>query len=388
MKRFLQTILLLLIAQYAAAITVEIQTMVNVVPDSYEFYLYLPDSYSREGEPKPLVMHLHGASCCGGPLSRSRRYGTLDAVTRGMNLDAVIVNPHNRGGSWSPKKLIAIVDYIIDHYNVDPNRVYVLGMSLGGYGTMDFANAYPDRIAAAMPFCGGSTAKTYEGLGQVPLWIVHGTADRDVPVSRSREVVEWLRKRHQDSLLIYSELPGINHGAPARLFYQKETYNWLFQHRLSEHRTVDRTSHTITAATCRKPYEFWKHATLVERKGKLEPKMERKPVGEEEDSITDSNKKNDKKHTPKKVKEKVEAPEIGQPDSPVDPASDTQPDQHEVKAIPEVEEQRIFTYHKVRAGDTLSSIAEHYHTDIEALCLLNDITEDTPLTEGDTLRIN
>lgn len=380
MKRFLQIILLLLATLHTSAATIEVQTMINVVPNSYEFYLYLPESYSRQGEAKPLFIHLHGASCCGGVLSRSRRYGTLDAITRGLKLDAVVVNPHNKGGAWSPKKLIAIVDYVVEHYNVDPSRIYVLGMSLGGYGTMDFVNAYPEHIAAAMALCGGCTAKTYEGLGQVPLWIVHGTADRDVPVSRSREVVEWLRKRHQDSLLIYSELPGINHGAPARLFYQKETYNWLLQHQLSEHRTVDRTSHTITAATCRKPYEFWQRNTLVERKGKIMPKMYRDTI----DSLTGY----DKKHTGKKGEEKVNVPEIGQPDSPAEPPATPLPDQHEVIAIPEVEEQRIFTYHTVRAGETLSSIAEYYHTDIEALCLLNDITEDTPLTEGDTLRIN
>lgn len=278
MKHIILCILLAFTAIRATARDVEVQTMVGIVPDAYSFYLHLPDSYSNEGEPLPIIVHLHGRSCCGGSLSRSRAYGTLDAVCRGLNLNAVIVNPHCDDGSWRPKKLIAIVDYVIEHYNVDPDRVYVIGMSLGGYGTMDFAAAYPDRIAAAMPLCGGTTARDLMPLSRLPLWIVHGTADSSVPVARSRKVADFLKQQHADSLLIYSELPGINHGAPCRLMYQRETYDWLFLHNLKDRR-VDRTSHTITSATCRKPYTIWERNRVVEKAGQKQPPFQRNAAG-------------------------------------------------------------------------------------------------------------
>ncbi len=76
-----------------------------------------------------------------------------------------------------------------EHYDVDTTRVYVIGMSLGGYGTLDFVGTYPQRVAAAMALCGGSTLKDMSGLADVPFWIQHGTADRAVPVSQSKAVV-------------------------------------------------------------------------------------------------------------------------------------------------------------------------------------------------------
>ena len=70
-----------------------------------------------------------------------------------------------------------ILKWVEDWYNVDYDRIYVLGMSLGGYGAIDFAATYPEDIAAAMAFCGGGTVRDLSGLNGVPLWIVHGTAD-------------------------------------------------------------------------------------------------------------------------------------------------------------------------------------------------------------------
>ena len=107
-------------------------------------------------------------------------------------------------------------------------------MSLGGYGTMDFAGTYPDKVAAAMALCGGTTLKNVQPMGDVPLWIIHGTADRAVNVNESKKVVGALEKAHHDQRLRYDWWQGANHGAPARMFYHKKTYEWLFSHRLTD----------------------------------------------------------------------------------------------------------------------------------------------------------
>lgn len=206
----------------------------GAVSGSYNFWFYQPDSAKAEA-PKPIVIFLHGASLCGNDLNKVRRYGTIDAIDRGRQIDAYVVAPQNPGGAWSPSKVMKIVDWVMDNHNADSTRVYVLGMSLGGYGAIDVAAAYPDRIAAAMSFCGGGTSKNIANLNKVPLWIVHGTADRAVSVNESDKVVSTMRAAdHSTPRLIYDRVPGMNHSQPARFFYLSSAYDWLMSHSLDD----------------------------------------------------------------------------------------------------------------------------------------------------------
>jgi pimeloyl-ACP methyl ester carboxylesterase len=107
-------------------------------------------------------------------------------------------------------------------------------MSLGGYGTLDFAGTYPEKIAAAIALCGGSTLKDYRKLGELPLWIAHGTADRAVSVKESQKVVEGMQRLGVTNRLRYDWLKGASHGALARFFYTSKTYQWLFRHTLDD----------------------------------------------------------------------------------------------------------------------------------------------------------
>ena len=85
-----------------------------------------------------------------------------------------------------------------------------------------------------MALCGGSTLKDLQGLGQVPLWILHGTADKAVGIKESKRVVKALEDANNDSRLRYDWMPGANHGALARAFYLRRTYEWLFRHSLKD----------------------------------------------------------------------------------------------------------------------------------------------------------
>lgn len=202
------------------------------VKDGYNFWLVEP---ADSMEAKPVFIFLHGASLCGNDLNKVRRYGTIDAIEKGRELDSYVIAPQNPGGSWNPRKIMNILKWVEDWYNVDYDRIYVLGMSLGGYGAIDFAATYPEDIAAAMAFCGGGTVRDYSGLNGVPLWIVHGTADRAVSVQQSDKVVQAMKQADQTTpRLIYDRIPGMNHSQPARLFYLKETYDWLLSHSLKD----------------------------------------------------------------------------------------------------------------------------------------------------------
>lgn len=210
----------------------------NVVAGSYNFWIYTPSDYEPGGHPMPLVIFLHGASLCGNNLNRVRTYGVLDAIEKGKVIPAVVLAPQNSGGAWSPKKIDELLEWTEEHYTIDKSRVYVLGMSLGGYGTLDYVGTYPHKIAAAMAFCGGCSLKKMDGLGQLPLWIMHGTADRAVSIKQSQSVVDYLQKSGNDKLLRYDWMQGGDHGVYARLFYLQKTYDWLFSHSLGDNPKV------------------------------------------------------------------------------------------------------------------------------------------------------
>ncbi|HEY9543790.1 carboxylesterase family protein [Prevotella sp.] len=227
----------------------------NVIAGGYNFWMYTPGDYEADDHPLPLMIFLHGASLCGNNLDRVRRYGVLDAIERGKHIPMLVVAPQNPGGAWSPSKINDMLEWVMAHYRVDATRVYVLGMSLGGYGTMDFVGTYPEKVAAAMALCGGCSLKDVSRLGQVPLWIMHGTADRAVSIQQSKQVVSRLEQSGNDKLLRYFWVKGASHGALARLFYMQKTYDWLIGHSTKDNpRDADR-SFTIDETDIRQSYQ-------------------------------------------------------------------------------------------------------------------------------------
>ena len=225
------------------------------VGNAYNFWFYNPEPKVSKDSHFPLLIFLHGQSLCGNNLDRVKRYGAIDAVARGRYIDSYIIAPQNPGGAWNPQKIMNIVEWAEKQYNVDTTRIYVYGMSLGGFGTLDFVATYPDKVACAMALCGGATVKNLDGLSKVPLWIVHGTADRAIPISSSDRVVAAIKATGDDSRLIYTRLPGVDHGRPARIFYMLQTYDWMFSHSLRDKNREVNREFTITNDMLSKVYQ-------------------------------------------------------------------------------------------------------------------------------------
>ncbi len=246
------------------------------VPGAYNFWFYTPyPTLENEDEPKPLVVFLHGASLCGNNLDRVRRYGTIDAIEKGRKLDAYVIAPQNPGGAWKPEKIMKIIDWVGDNHNLDYDRVYVIGMSLGGYGTIDLVATYPDEIAAAMAFCGGGSVSDLSGLAEVPLWIVHGTADNAVSVSQSDKVVNAVKATGDASRLIYNRVPGMNHAQPARFLYMQESYDWLMSHSLQDEDRPVTQPFDFTGNVLHKAYQGLKRSNSAGTKKKSASKRRR-----------------------------------------------------------------------------------------------------------------
>lgn len=338
LKRLILTALLTVAATVLPAQTLTAYR--HTVPDGYDFWVSTPADYDSTDASKPIVLFLHGASLCGHNLERVRRYGPLHALAMGRKIDAVIIAPQNPGGAWKPEKINRVVDWVYAHYSGDTNRLYVLGMSLGGYGTIDYSAAYPHRIAAAMAMCGGGNPKSFCGLNELPLWILHGTADRAVGIGQSQKVVNAMARCGDTSRLRFTKLTGVTHSGLARAFYLPETYDWLFQHRLDTPDRPVNMEYDITVDLLHKAYRN------IDRK---------------------ANKLVVVNNSEKKAK---------QPES-TDSADSTALADDCTEA----------EYHTIRKGDTLSSIARKHHTTVRTLCQLNNIKESTILRIGRQLRV-
>ncbi len=229
-KRILVSLAAALTMLSAAANT--LYTHEGTVKNSYNFLLYTPDSYSPGAENKmPLIVFLHGRSLSGTDLNRVRRYGSLSAIQYGRKINALVLAPQSPGEKWNPKKVNDLIDWTFANYEVDTNRVYVIGMSMGGYGTMDYVAAYPHRVTAAIAMCGGiSNLNNAPKMASVPLWIIHGTDDKAVSVEKSDEVFRKLEETNKPHQTHYDRLDSVNHAMLARMFYLDETYEWLFAH--------------------------------------------------------------------------------------------------------------------------------------------------------------
>ena len=356
MKRIIFFLLFISTAFFLSA--QQLKSFKGKVSDAYNFWICTPEGYSKADSAKPLVVFLHGRSLCGRDLNRVRRYGPLNAIEKhGLKLDAIVLAPQNPGSSWRPDKVMRLVEWTKSRYNIDTSRIYLIGMSLGGYGTIDVAGTYPGCFAAAMALCGGGTIKDYCGLNELPLWILHGTADRAVGVGASQRVVDAMRSCGESRRLIWTPLKGANHGRLARIFYLPETYRWLFAHSLADtNRAVDRTFSITTETLNRKVYRELLRSEMIAvdyTRGAPAPSSPSDYADQENDGDT----------------ARVASAALGDEEQPA------------VKKEPEKQ------YYKIRKGDTLSSIARRHHTTVKALCRLNGMKADTTLRVGKRIRV-
>lgn len=203
----------------------QLKTITNKT--TYPFWINVPEKESTEKQ--PVLIFLHGKSLSGTDLNRVRRYGVLRAMDKGRKIPAIVVAPQVAKGNWNPNKVLEVLEYVKKNYNVDESRIYVCGMSLGGYGTLHFAGKYADKITAAVAICGGGNVKDGCKLATIPLWIQHGDVDHIVPMSESKKVVDAIKKCDENADVTLTIIKGGNHGNVERLFHEDAMYDWLFK---------------------------------------------------------------------------------------------------------------------------------------------------------------
>lgn len=199
---------------------------------SYQFWVNEPATIE---EKNPLVIFLHGRSLSGTNIERVKRYGPLRGIEKkGLQLPAYLVAPQLPSGPWNPDKVDEVVQYMIDHYAIDESRIYVTGMSLGGYGTMKYASKYAHRLAAALAMCGGGETKDACNLTSLPIKLIHGDKDFIVSLKESKKIMTAIKNCNAKAPVELQVVKGGNHGSVEDLYRHIDLYNWLFQYTKKE----------------------------------------------------------------------------------------------------------------------------------------------------------
>lgn len=231
-RKTIISILALLICAGAMAETVELTSFHKKVKGGYNFIAYVPPG-ARATDKLPVIFFLHGRSLTGSDLNMVKRYGCLNALGKGVDINAIVVAPQTPVVGWEPDKLNATLSYVLGKFRGDPSRVYFIGLSMGGWGVLNMVQTYPDKVAAAMAMCGGYAQDSIDGLLQVPLWIIHGIFDDVTPCTYSQNLVSKMMSSGKADRLL-CDWPACGHGNLTSVFLLDETYRWLMSHNLAD----------------------------------------------------------------------------------------------------------------------------------------------------------
>ena len=196
-------------------------------------YRLMSPAKVQSGVRYPLVVFLHGAGQRGDDNERQLLglpEQMADAEWRKRFPCFLLAPQCPTQSSWTSldDELIDLIGDVMKRQPIDPERVYLTGLSMGGFGCWTLAAREPDRFAAVVPICGGGDPKSAKRLIDVPIWAVHGDADKAVPVQSSREMIAAIRE--VGGKPNYTELPGVGHDSWTQTYRDPNgVLKWMFE---------------------------------------------------------------------------------------------------------------------------------------------------------------
>ena len=220
----------------------EAQTFTDKAGKSIKYHLMKPFDFDAK-KPYPVLLFLHGMGGCGSDNKKNLTDAGVpkifadDALRR--KYPAIVLVPQcPRGSYWAGSirgrkrptmdaLVIGMLEAVCKEFKADKRRLYITGLSLGGFGTFGTVSARPDLFAAAVPICGGwRKGKDIKPMAAVPFWIFHGGADNVVPARLSQEMNGALKAA--GAAVKYTEYPGVGHNSWTRAYNTPELWQWLF----------------------------------------------------------------------------------------------------------------------------------------------------------------
>jgi len=201
-------------------------------PIQLQYLLHLPQSYDPESSERwPLILFLHGAGERGDDIEKVKIHGIPMLAERDPSFPFIAVSPQcPKNVYWHQKQdgVMALLDEITANYNVDDKRIYLTGLSMGGYGTWNLACDYPDKFAAIAPICGGGDPYRAKLLAKTPVWAFHGAQDTIVLIEESERMIEQLQACGSD--VRFTVYPEAKHNAWTETYENPELYEWMLSH--------------------------------------------------------------------------------------------------------------------------------------------------------------
>lgn len=197
---------------------------------SIQYSLFLPEDYV-DYQVWPMIVFLHGAGERGTDLELLKKHGVPKIVARKSDFPFVVLSPLcPKGQWWDVDDLMQLIDMIVNTCDVDSSRVYLTGLSMGGFGTWEMACKYPEKFAAIAPISGGGEPiDAKANLKDMPIWAFHGARDIIISVNRSKEMVEAVKSvGGNPKFTIY---PDASHDAWTATYDNPELYEWFLKHR-------------------------------------------------------------------------------------------------------------------------------------------------------------
>lgn len=189
---------------------------------------YIP-SVKAKSEKLPLLIFLHGMGERGADLNKIKVHGPPSFLNQKTDFPFICISPQCPDEMyWNEELLLPFYEEIIAKYPIDKSRIYLTGLSMGGFGTWASIIAKPDLFAAAAPICGGGDPSKVDAIKAMPIWVFHGAKDDVVPLFRSEEMVNRLKKL--GSKVKFTIYPEAFHNSWTETYNNPELYEWFLSH--------------------------------------------------------------------------------------------------------------------------------------------------------------
>jgi len=194
--------------------------------------IYVPEDYNEDVD-LPLLIFLHGAGERGEDLDMLDIHGPPMRVKNGENFPFVIISPLcPKGSYWDDfdmqKSVKELIEKTKEDYAIDKNRIYMTGLSMGGFGTWAYAMNFPEELAAIAPICGGGKIWRTSRITDIPIWAFHGTDDAVVPYDYSTSLVDAVNEQGGNAKL--TSYDNVGHLSWIEPYGTDSLYNWFLEH--------------------------------------------------------------------------------------------------------------------------------------------------------------
>ena len=205
----------------------------------YKYLLQLPKDYKPTDRKRwPLLLFLHGAGERGSNFALVTKHSPQKLAARKRDFPFFILSPQcPLEQIWDDDALLALLDHVIARYKINTRRVYLTGLSMGGYGVWSLAAKHPERLAAIAPVCGGGSAANLlmanraqsRALRSLAVRAFHGAKDDVVPLAEAKVLMAALKKAgcREATLTVY---PNTGHDSWTRTYTNPKLYEWFLKH--------------------------------------------------------------------------------------------------------------------------------------------------------------